>query len=293
MQRHSNTHISFLIVFLSILTIMVQFTAYFFFASEYLVLGISCLISIISISILLEQSLSYEPCFIYTFLTLFVSLIIAILTYYSKGQSFIPYTNTLLIIVAINWLIPTLNGMVRCMLDFGPRFEGFHSFYRNNSIIFMLFYISFLIYSSFVFGAFPWANATTLIAANFTPFMNLATLIERYINYQASLISIVLYLISRIIIYLPYGYYCTLILRRKSRLQRILSLLILPIIIEILQFFYYNQRSDIDDIIYGFLGGILGALLFHLINLIFRTISGKNFLAKESDYRYSNSSLHF
>ena len=138
MQRRSYIQISSLIVFLSIITILGQFAAYLFFASSYLILGITCLLTIICMTILIEQTLSYEPCFIYTFLTLFVSLIVAILTYLSNENPFIPFTNTLIFMVVFNWLIPYLYSMIRCMFDYGPRFEGFPSFYRNINIIFSM-----------------------------------------------------------------------------------------------------------------------------------------------------------
>ena len=293
MKNHSHIEVSSWIVILGILTILTQFTAYYFFSSVYIVVGISSLALIICTHILLEQSQSYESSFIYALLTIFISLVITLLTYFGKEQEFIPYTDLLIGIVALNWFIPTLHCYIRDMFGYSTRVENFKAFFRNSSIIFILFYTGLLIYASFARDAFPWAYRAVAEQANFTPFWSLATQIEDYLYKMIPISDIFSYLGSRIFIYLPYGYYITLLLRRQTRVLRFVLLLFLPVIIELLQFILIPTRCDIDDIIYAFIGGLFGALWFYLNNFFFRMISGKNFLAKNSDYRYSKSSLHF
>lgn len=293
MQKHSHMHITSLIVFLSILSILIQFAAYYFFISTYAIAGIACLVTIICTHILLEKTLTYEACFIYTLLLVFISTVITIFTYFGSDQYFIPYTDALLWIVAVNWFIPTLHCFIRNMFDYGVRIENFNAFYRNNSIIFLVYYFAIIIYGLYFKNAFPWAYTFAAEDANFTPFWSLATQIEDYMNHMIPMSDIWVYLASRIFMYCPFGFYIVVILRKKSRLLRFLSLLILPIIIELLQYILIPERCDLDDIIYALVGGILGALFFHLTNVIYRAISGKNFLTRESDYRYSHGSLHF
>lgn len=295
MQRRTNIQISSLIVFLSILTIIIQFAAYYFFASFYAIIGVSSLILIIGCHILLERSLTYEACFNYTILNVFISMIITLFIYFGKDSSYTlaPYTNTLIGIVIINWFIPTLHCFLRQMFEYGTRIEHFITFYRNNSIIFLLFYIGVILYGSFFTNAFSWAYQANTEAVNLTPFWVLSTLIEDYLYDLIPLSDIVIYLSSRILLFIPYGFYCTLATRRRSRLLKYTTFLMFPIILEVLQYFIYPLRCDIDDVIYAFIGGILGSLLFYLTNLIFRSVSGKDFLGKDSAYQFSNSSLHF
>ena len=293
MQKRSHIEISSLIVILGIITILIQFAAYYFFSSVYIVIGIACLITALSTHILLEQSLTYQSGFIYMLLTLFISLVIVFLTYFGKDQNILPYTETVLGIVAVNWLVPTLHSYIRNMFDYGTRIEEFTPFYRNAGILFGLFYISIVLYSTLTEGVFPWAYRALPGQANFTPFWSIATQIEDYLNHMIPLSDIFTYLASRTLLYIPFGFYSILLLRRRSRLSRFLVLFLLPVIIEALQYFIIPNRCDIDDIIYGFIGGLIGALWFHLNNLIFHGISGKTFLAKDSDFRYSNNSLHF
>jgi len=292
MRRRSNMEISSLIVFLSIISIIVQFVAYYFLASKYLILGISAVALIICTHILSEMSLNFESCFIYTILVLFISLIITLLTYLG-ADTLLPYTNTLIGIVALNWLVPTIYCIFRNMFDFGGRIENFLTFYRKVSIIFILFYIGILIYGSFAADAFPWVYRMKTDSYNFTPFWSIATQIEDYINHMIPLSDIITYLLSRILTYIPYGFYVILLLRNKSKLIRFISLLLLPSAIELFQYFIIPARCDIDDIVYAFIGGVIGALWFHLTNVIYRTISGRDFLAKDSDFRINTHTLYF
>jgi len=292
MRRYSNTEISSMIVLLSIISIIIQLCAYYFFASPYIVLGISIITVIICIRILSEISLNFDACFTYTILILFISLLITVLTYLSS-DAFIPFTGTLIGIVALNWLVPTVYCMLRKMFDYGEIIENFNSFYRNVSIIFIVFYIGILIYGSFAENAFPWAYRMKTGSYNFKPFWSIATQIEDYINGMIPLSDIITYLLSRTLTYIPYGFYFILILRKKSKLIRFISLFLLPSAIELFQFFIIPARCDIDDIIYAFIGGVIGALLFHITNTLYRAVSGKDFLSKESDFRINNTSLYF
>lgn len=292
MHKSSHIEISSMIVFLSILTIIVQFTSYYFFTSSYVILGISLFTLTFSNHILLTQSQTYESSFIYSTLTLFISSVIALLTYFGKEQ-FFPYSNLLLAVIVMNWYIPSIHCLIRNMFDYGNRLENYSSYFRNSSVVFILFYLGIIIYGNFNAEAFPWAYRSVIDQANFTPFWSLATQIEDYLNGLIPISDIIVYLCSRILPYLPYGFYVIVLLRRKPKTIRFISLLILPIMIELLQYIFVPARSDIDDIIYALIGGILGALMFHLTNVIFRAVSGKNFLANSTDFRYSNSSLHF
>ncbi|TAH71122.1 MAG: VanZ family protein [Anaerolineaceae bacterium] len=293
MRRRSHMEISSMIVFLSIISILVQFTAYYFFASPYLILGISSVIVIICTHILLEQSMTYESCTVYTILLLFISIIITLLTYLGTETNMLPFTNTLYGIIALNWSLPMLHCFIRNMFDYGSRIEKFNSFYRNVSIIFILFYIGILLYLSFTENSLPSLHRMRSNHQNFTPFWWVATQIEDYINEMIPLSDILTYLLSRILAYVPYGFYGILLLRNRSKLVRLLFLFLLPSVIELFQYFIIPARCDIDDVIYAFIGGSIGGLWFHLTNTVYRAVSGKNFLSKDSDYRYSNSTLHF
>lgn len=293
MQRRTNIQVSSLIMLLGILTVLVQFATYYFFEAYLIIWGISCLMSVVCCHILLEQTTSYEACFNYSIFTLFVSLIITIISYFGNVRVFMPYTTAMLGIVLLNWLIPMLHCYLRNMLDYGTKVDNFNAFYRNISITFAIFYFAILLYGSFAKDAFPWAYKEASETYNFMPFSIIATLIEDYLYDYIPLSDIITYLVTRIVAFIPYGFYIALLLRRQPRLSRFFAMLQLPLFLEILQYFFLPQFCDIDDLIYGLIGGLLGSLLFILSAAIFRAVSGKEFLSRENDYRFSGSSLYY
>ena len=177
------------------------------------------------------------------------------------------------------------------MFQRSPKTSSFHSFYRNNSIIFLLYYVGIIIYALFLKGSFPWPYPIITEVANSAPFLSLAVLIERYIMDLAQLKDIFIYLASRVLLFVPYGFYISILLRKNSRLLRVCSLILFPLGIEFIQYLVHRPSFDIDDIIYGFLGSLIGFALFVLTNYIFRTVSGRDFLSRSNGYGYSN--LHF
>ncbi len=293
MQRRTNIQISSLIILFGILTVLAQFATYYFFESYLIIWGISSLVSVICCHILLEQTTSYEACFNYSLFTLFVSLIIMVISIFGKVQLFLPYTIVMLGIAVINWLIPMLHCYLRYMFDYGTKVDDFISFYRNISIIFILFYFVAILVGSFVKDLFPWAYPVATDTYNLLPFNIIATKIEDYLYHYFPLNELVTYLAIRIVAFIPYGFYITLLLRRQTKLPRFFALLQLPLLLEVLQYIFIPQYCDVDDLIYAVIGGILGSAFFYLTNVIFRAISGKEFLSRENDYHFSNSSLYF
>lgn len=293
MQRRTNIQVSSLIILLSIITIIFQFVIYYFFAAFYVIWGAAILISLLCCHILLEQTSTYEVCFHYSSLILFISFIITLLSYLGGDQAFLPYTGNMLAIGIINWLIPCIYCFIRNMLDYSTRFEDYPIFYRNHSLLFFLVYLGVILYGMFVEGAFPLAYRGALNYANIIPFEAITILIEDYLYGIIPLSDVLIYVLIRILIFLPYGYQMTLLLRRQPRLLRFIILLLPPLALELVQYFVISNRCDIDDVIYAIIGGIIGSILFYLCNLIFRAFTGKNFLAKESDYPFMNSRIHF
>jgi glycopeptide antibiotics resistance protein len=293
MLRRMNTQSSSLVIFISILTILVQFICYQVFDPIIIIWGISCLMSVIGCHILLEQTGTYRICFDYSFLSLFISLTIILLTWLGNDHSFLPYTETMLGIAFINWLIPMLHCFLRYMLNYGSKVDDFNNFYLYSSIVFLISYTMLLIYGCFFKDAFSWAYGSSLNAPVFSPFEVLSVQIEDYLSGNTALKDIIIYLATHILIYTPYGFYIRLILRKQGRLLRFLLFLMLPLFVEVLQYLIISERCNLDDLVYGLVGGFLGCLVFFLTNSIFRAFSGRDFLSKNSDYRSLGSLLHF
>lgn len=291
-QRRTNLQVSSLIIMLSIITIVLQFAAYYFFEAAYIVWGISCIVSIISCHIILQQAASYEAAYCFSLLTIFISLAITIVVYLGEAESFLPYTGIMTGIVIINWLLPLLHCIIRYIFDYSTRVEDFYIFYRNISIIFLVFYLGLLLYAAFTPDVFSWAYPIQTEGYNILPFEKLATLIENYLYKQASLGTIATYLMCRILIYMPYGFYLRLVLFNRTRITRLIVFMLLPLLVELVQFLVIPTRCDIDDIVYAALGAFFGSLSFFLFNSMVKAISGRDFLVNNTSH-YSHSSLYF
>ena len=293
MQRKMNLQVSSLMILFSILTILVQFTIYYFFTPLYIIWGAAILVNLICCHLLLEQTTAFDSCFHYSILTIFISALMVMSSYFGHDISFLPYSVGMFGIAMINWLIPCIYCFVRNMLDYSVRYENYHAFYRYDSLLFSAVYLGLILYSAFGKNAFPFAYRESLDYANFLPFESITIQIEDYLYGILPLSEIVLYLLCRILLFIPYGFQMSLLLRRQSRLIRFLALILLPLLIELLQFFILPSRCDIDDMIYAVIGGLLGSILFYLCNAIYRLFTGKNFLSSEYDYPYSRNNLHF
>ncbi len=292
MQRRTNLQVSSLINLFGAITILIQFSSYYLSESAYLIWGISSLIVVISCHVILEQTVSYEACFHFSLFTLFISLIILVLSYFGRIHTFMPYSYIMLGIVIVNWLIPCVYCFIRHMFDYSTKIEDYPSFYLKISGIFLFFYVGLLIYAMFITNTFAWAHPQST-TYNLLPFNVISAQIEDYLYGYLPLSTLLSYVLSRILIFLPYGFYLTLLLRKQKRLLRVLGLFLLPFIIEVVQFIIIPFYCDIDDLIYAFIGGLLGSFVFYLTNIIFRAISGKDYLIKDNAHRFSNSKLHF
>jgi glycopeptide antibiotics resistance protein len=127
-----------------------------------------------------------------------------------------------------------------------------------------------------------------LKSLNFVPFLTIATLIEDYLYKYISFGTIMSYLLQEIFLFLPYGFYVILLLHNFSRIVRFFALLLLPVIIELVQKIFLLGKPDIDDIILGLIGGLIGGLCYHLLNRIFLYFTDENFLFERNRYSFSN-----
>ncbi|MGB8455119.1 MAG: VanZ family protein [Anaerocolumna sp.] len=292
-MHRSSINIATLIILFSFLTVLFQFGAYYFLDPVFIVYGIAALFSLIFSHVFLEQTLSYESCFSYTLLNIFLCTIILLLSYFGGNNSLITYHPDLTIFIILNWIIPVLYCVIRNLSDQSLKYNDFNKFYRNINIIFIIFYIGILITLLFFKNKSFVEHYTDFNASNMIPFLTLATLIEDYITGYIASDIIIKYLVQGIVLFIPYGFYAILFLRYQSRLLRLLGLLVLPVLVEILQTIFKLGKTDIDDILLGLLGGFIGAILYHTVNRIYRTFTDEDFLYDRHRSSFINSSLHF
>jgi glycopeptide antibiotics resistance protein len=292
-MKRNSVQITTLTILLSILTVIAQFSIYYFLGSSFLTFSLAALIILMPTHIFLEKSLNHESCFSYSLLNTFLCFIIILLSYLGGSDFFLTFQPFLLIFIVINLEVPILYCMFRCLFDRGAKYSHFNIFYRNISIVFLVIYMSVLIFLCFIPNEITVLYLNDINSINFIPFLTLATLIEDFLYGNSSFGNIITYFMQTTFLFIPYGFYTILLLKHSSRLIRFIALLFLPILIEIIQIVFQLGQGDINDIIFALIGGLLGAICYHLLNSIFHVITDEDFLYERSRYSFYRNSLHF
>lgn len=84
---------------------------------------------------------------------------------------------------------------------------------------------------------------------------------------------ILMNLLGNIVVFIPLGSIAVILF--KKRLQVFMSLLLAPIIVEIIQYITQTGYMDIDDFILNFIGGVIGVVVIVLIETLYRRRHGK------------------
>lgn len=292
-MKKNYSHITTLIILFSIVTIILQFTAYYFVNSFLLALGISSVLCLLCDRILLQLTNNYGSCFSYSLLNVLLCSIILLLSYLGNTQNLFPFEERLYLFLLINWLVPHIYSIISNIADTSDKITGFKVFFRNSSIVFGAFYILVLLGFLFIKNTDYLILDADLSTINLVPFHTLATLIEDYISDQGSLSIIGTYFLQGVLPYVPYGFYVILFLRHQKRLIRFAALLLFPIIIEILQRLSLLGKTDIEDVLLGLLGGFIGALIYHSLNTLHNYTKDRDFLTEQRRYTYYRDTYRF
>lgn len=279
-------------ILFSILTLVLEFGAYYFLTVSIFTFLFTAFLALLFCHLTLTISQHFETCFSYQLLHLLMWGIILFLLFIGNDSDFISYSLQLFLFPFIHWACCVLYSILRNLWDEGGRFTGFKNYFRNSSLLFLLVYAAFLVYWLFLSNTDS-SFHTESFSVNLIPFLTLASLITDFIDKNITLSHIFAFLGDRALIYLPYGFFCILLARKQPRLIRFLLLLLFPFIIEVLQGILQLGSSDIEDVLYGLLGGFSGGLLYHLLNRTYQNVKGMDFLATSRRFYSGRSSLHF
>ena len=118
------------------------------------------------------------------------------------------------------------------------------------------------------------------------PFASFAAYIDGIISETVPVQRLLQYLLERILLFLPYGFFIAMVGRKLHSMLRLGLVLVLPVIVELLQYLLKYHSCDADDVIFAFLGGMFGMLLFVIFNVVFQKTTGKNFDGSEVERDY-------
>ena len=180
------------------------------------------------------------------------------------------------------WLLPVVYGCLFTWAEGGSALPQFSSFYKRVAIFFYVVYFGVLVYWFVAYSRIPKEEIT----AQFIPFATFAAYIDGLISDTVPVERMIQFVAERIGMFFPYGFFVAMAGRKIHSLLRLGLVLVLPVIVELLQYILKFNSFDVDDIIFSLLGGLIGMLLFVIFNVLFQKTTGKNFDGSEIEKDY-------
>lgn len=286
MYRKQSIKVNTLVILSCLLYLVFEFGIYYLTDSALYVFGIAIIGGLILTHVFLEAALTYDVCFLLILFSAVPASILSLLIYFNQTGSLLLYHNFLPYLVLTHWLLPVFYCTFRCLTDRGPRFVRYNSFFFKSSILFAAYYVPVLLIRSFLLPLeFPYTFTGSEVSL--IPFMATATHIEDFIYTGVGISALLSYVLRILLLFLPIGFYGTLLLKELSILPKTLLYLFISVSIE--GVLYLTKGSFmIDACIFRFFGILLGVILFRLLNRLFRFYTREDFLYERNRYSFFN-----
>jgi hypothetical protein len=292
-MQKTTIKVTIIILILSFITILFQFSLYYLIKKTIPVLIISSFIVLLFSHILLELSFTYKTGFLYTFFIVFISIIISFLLYLKPMEMPLTYHNDIRFIILLNWLVPFTVCTLKNLFDKGPRIVGFYLFFIRSSILFGLLYSSFLLYKLLIDPIILIDSISLVKNYNIVSFLTVASYIEPYIYDKTNFIPLLLYVFKYALLFLPLGFYIALLTHRLSYyIKKIGIILMIPFITELFQCMLKKDSFYIDNFIFSLLGILIGETLYFILNGLHNIIRNRDFLSKENPNSFHMRTLY-
>lgn len=193
-----------------------------------------------------------------------------------------PASSTALIGCVLAWLIPVLYACLFTWAEGNTALAQFSGFYKKAAVFFYVIYFGLLIYWFVVYRRIPMEE----VKIQMIPFATFAAYVDGIISDTVPMERLVQFVLERILLFLPYGFFIAMAGRKVHSLLRLLLVLLLPVLVELLQLLFHLNSCDADDVVFSFLGGLIGMLAFVIFNSLFQKTTGKNFDGSEIERDY-------
>lgn len=278
-------NISSLVLLLSLLSLITAMCLYYFVPMHYVSVIFAAVASVLLAHFFLESSLNYDYNFLHAASMTITTLAFAAAVYLIQPNSWITFDLWLPCLVLVNWVVPFLYCTIRDLFDRGPRFDGYHKFFKHMCIFFTLIYIFVLAKQYFITPIVPPYDELAFGAHNFVPFMATAGYIEQTLKAGSSLDEFILYASQLVLLGIPFGYLVRVILRKFNFVFRVIIYILFPAALEIIQYYTNLGRGDIDDCVFLLIGVIIGVILFHIMNAAFQKIAARDFMISRAQQK--------
>ncbi len=269
------------IVLAGLLVSALQFVIYYFVESSWLELllaGLAVLLGGVLVHVITGEQ---EELFAYLLIPCIFSGAVGLLIPHLSGQ-ILPGSDTMLLGCLLAWLLPVLYACIFTWVAGHTVMSQFAAFYKRAVVFFYLVYFGSLIYW---FG-FRNNVQTAGVTLQLVPFTTFAGYVEGVINGTVPVQQLLGFFAEHVLLFLPYGFFIGMVCRKLHGIVHLLLVLVIPAVVELVQYLLRWNSFVMDDVIFSLLGGLLGLLCFVGFNLLFQQITGKNFDGSEVDRDY-------
>lgn len=275
-------NISSLVILLSLVSFIAEACLYYLVNYHWISIVFAVIFSVGLSHFCLESSLNYGYSFLHAAFMVTITFIFSTVIYLIQPNQWIHYDFSMVVLVLVNWLVPFLYSNIRDMLDRGPRFDGFHLFFRRMSILFIVFFLFVLIKQYFLTPITPPYQELPFGAHNFIPLMTTASYIEFALKNHVSLAPLFCYIGEMVAIGIPIGFFVRIYGARLPFVLRLLIYVGIAVILELLQDLAGRGWGDIDDVTMSLFGILIGVILFYLLNGLSQSVSNREYMMSRS-----------
>lgn len=269
------------IVLIGILVSALQFVLFYVTESNWvgvMLAGVAILLGAIAVHIITGE---FEELFSYLLIPCLCSGCSGLLIPQLEGD-LLPKSGVVFITCVLSWFLPVLYACLFTWTEGSSALTRFSGFYKKVSVFFYAVYFGVLICRILIFNRIPANEITT----QFIPFATFAAYVDGILSGAVPVERLLQFLAERIIMFLPYGFFIAMAGRKLHSLLRLGLVLLLPVVAEIVQYMLSLHSLDVDDVIFAFLGGMIGIVCFVAFNAIFQKTTGKNFDGSDVERDY-------
>lgn len=167
-------------------------------------------------------------------------------------------------VLLMNWLAITSVCILLKFLVHEDKYSDFKRFFRLSSILFGLLYVMILFYALF----FSTINIRAgMNGVNLVPFSTIMPYITGKAN--TNLNVAIMNILANIFLFIPLGFYAEVLLRKRMKKTKIMIIILIPIIVELIQFVSSIGICDVDDVILNAIGGLLGIQVLKVVEKLY------------------------
>lgn len=269
------------VVLTGILVACLQFIIYHFVASEVAGVILAALCMLLGTAVVHFITKEQEEFLGFLLIPCAFSGIFGILAQHMDIVIF-PSSTVALWSALFSYLIPMVYALVYTCVMGNTEASAFSKVYIKGNVIFYAVYFGLMIYAVVT----KISMKGTAAGLQPIPFSTVADLVDGWLKHTVPGEAVAGFFVSRIVFFLPYGFFVGMVARKLHGAVRILMIVSLPFVGELLEYIMKQGTADADDVIFRILGTFLGVIVFYILDAVFQYFTGRHMDGSEIDRDY-------